>query len=294
MTWAGPSDAALPSDPAGLPFVTFAHARAQGDYALACQQIADVALRRGILPTPGAGRKACAALLSAQDLDLDAEHRRSLATTRVVSVRVTPGHARVTVQTTLYGITPRATGAAVVEHGQWRIAELPSDAHVGRSYVRDVTNSSMEPTLHVGDTVLVDHAAYESASPRMGDLIVFHPPAGADGIGRCGKRPPAGQACAVATPRNLKTNFLKRIVARPGDRLSLRRGRLTRNGQRVVENFSRPCRTEDPGCTFPRSLTVPAGHYYVLGDNRAFSSDSRVWGPVTRSAIIGRVTRLGP
>lgn len=291
--WVVPSDAALPSDPAGMPFVTFAHARAAGDYALACEQIAPATLTTGIIPpTLGAGRKACASTLSAQDEDLDDEHRLSLASTRVVKVQVKPGRARVTVQATLYGIQPRSTGTAVIEHGQWKISELPSGAHVGSSFLQLIPSSSMQPTLLAGDTVLVDHAAYRHQKPRIGDIVVFHPPVGAEGIGRCAKRPPPGQACAVATRRNSQVNFVKRIVAGPGDRVSIRRGRVTRNGVRAREEFITPCGPTGLDCDLPRAFAVAKGRYYVLGDDRGASADSRVWGPVARSAIVGRVSRL--
>lgn len=286
--------AAEPSDPAGLPFVTFAHARAQQDYVRACRQLVTATLRHEFAAADlSRSRTACERSLASSDEDADAEHRRSFASTRVVNVRVTPGWARVTVQTTLYGLQPRATGTAVIENGQWKIAALPSNAHVGQSYLSEVTNSSMEPTLQPGDTVLVDHAAYEHAAPRIGDLIVFHPPIGAKGSGRCGKRPPIGQACAVATPRNSQTNFLKRIVAGPGDRVAIHHGRVSRNGRMAKEAFVRPCHPKDD-CNFPRTFTVAPGRYYVLGDNRGASADSRYWGPVARHAIVGRVTRLDP
>lgn len=291
----GPSEAALPSDPAGVPFVTFAHARAQGDYILACEQVSQAALTAGVIPaTVGAGRRACAAALGAQDEGLNEEHRRSFASTRVVKVRVKPGRARVTVQATLYGIEPRSTGTAVMERGQWRISELPSGAHVGSSFLRVVPSSSMQPTLMAGDTVLVDHAAYDERSPRIGDIVVFRPPLGAVGVGRCGRRPPTGQACAIATPRNLRSSFIKRIVAGPGDRISIRGGRVVRNGRRAREDFITPCRASGFDCELPRTFTVARGRYYVLGDDRGASLDSRGWGPVAREAIIGPASRLGP
>ena len=292
---AGPSDAALPSDPAGAPFVTFAHARAQVDYILACEQFSEAALIDGVIPaTVGAGRKACAAALSAQDDGMDEEHRRSLVSTRVVKVRVKPGRARVTVQATLYGVEPRSTGTAVMEHGQWKISELPSGAHVGSSFLRVVPSSSMRPTLMAGDTVLVDHAAYRRRSPGIGDIVVFHPPLGAVGVGRCGRRPPTGQACAIATPRDLRSSFIKRIVAGPGDRISIRGGRVIRNGRQAREDFITPCGPRGRDCDLPRTFTIARGRYYVLGDDRGASLDSRVWGPVGREAIIGPVRRLGP
>lgn len=293
----GPSRAASPSDAAGVPFVTFAHATAKGDYSLACEQIARVTLLREIAPRPPtleAARRACAQTLKSQLKDLDGGRRRSLASTRVVNVRVKAGRARVTVQRTLYGVRPRSTGTAILEDGQWKIAKAPSGAHVGSSLVFQIPSDSMAPTLHPGDTVLVNRAVYRHSRPRVGDIVVFHPPAGALRERKCGKRPPAGQACTRATPRNSAVNFVKRIVARPGDRISIRRGRVIRNGKRAAEGFIKPCLRGDGNCDFPRTFTVPAGRYYLLGDNRGASDDSRHWGPVRERSIVGRVRRIGP
>lgn len=291
----GSSGAASPGDAAGAPFVTFARATAAGDPRLACDQLAVTLLRDGTPRTRSvrALREACVVSLSAQAADLDPEHRHSLAGTRVVQVRVRPGRARVTVQTTLYGVQPRSTGAAVVEDGRWKIAEQPSGAHVDSSLIEQIPSESMVPTLHAGDTALVDRAAYRRAKPQIGDIVVFHPPAGAQREKQCARRPPAGQACATATPRNSTAKFVKRIVAAPGDRVAIRRGHVIRNGTPVKEGFVAPC-SRGEGCDFPRTLTVTAGSYYVLGDNRGASDDSRYWGPVALESIIGRVRRLGP
>lgn len=292
---AASSRAALPSDPAGVPFVTFSQALAQGDYALACEQLAAVTLKRATIPPPpnvGSARKACALGLASDDANLDEADRQSLASTRVVRVRVTPGRARVTIETTFLGIHPRSTGTALMEDGRWKILKLPSDPHVGTSYLREIPSESMLPTLHVGETVLVDHAAYRHTAPRVGDIVVFHPPVGAETAGQCGRRPPRRQACAIATPRNSRTTFVKRIVARAGDRIALRRGWLYRNGRRASEPYVKPCTPRDHGCNFPRTFRVAPGRYYVLGDNRGASDDSRYWGPITAASIVGKVRRL--
>jgi signal peptidase I len=284
--------AASPSDAAGVPFVTFAHALAQGDYVLACAQLSDRALLDAAPRLPNAGpiRTRCPAELEAEADGLD---KARLASTRVVAVRVTPGRARVTVQTTFADIQPIATGTAIVEGGAWKILETPSDAHVGTSYLYTIPSESMLPTLRIGDTALVDHAAYKHVKPKVGDIVVFHPPAGAGSANECAKRPPEGQACAVATRRTAGTNFIKRIVAKPGDRISIRKGRVVRNGKLAREPFITPC-DEFSACDFPRTFTVAAGRYYVLGDNRAASDDSRYWGPVAAKAIVGRLGRVIP
>lgn len=280
------SSRASPNDDAGVPFVTFAQATAGSDYALACRQLARPALR-------GRTRRACAEQLRAQAAEDPAGIRR-LASTRVVKVRVKPGRARVTVQTTFADLEPRATGTAVVEDGTWRIREPPSGEHVGSLFLYTVPSESMVPTLHVGDTALVDQDAYRHAKPAIGDIVVFHPPAGAQSDKQCAKRPPKRQACATATRRNADAKFIKRIVAGPGDRISIRDGHVIRNGRRVAEPFVSPCGRDGQGCDFPRTFTVAPGRWYVLGDNRGSSDDSRYWGPVARRALVGRVGRIIP
>ncbi len=279
----------------GAPFLTQAHAIARGDYARACAQLSRVVLRKVKARSLRAARKVCVKQLRSQAKDLDEGRLRSLASARIVKVRVNHRRARVTVQTTLYGLEPRATGTAIREDGRWKIAKLPSGAHVGRSLVERIPSESMFPTLHAGDTVLVDQDAYLQATPAIGDIIVFHPPAAAlTRTHPCAKRPPRGQACAKAEQRDAKVLFVKRIVAGPGDRISIRHGHVIRNGMLAAEDFITPCGPGGLGCDFPRTFTVAAGHYYMLGDNRGESDDSRYWGPVAAASIIGRVQRVGP
>ena len=115
----------------------------------------------------------------------------------------------------------------------------------------------MVPTLRAGDTILVDQDAYRRAKPRIGDIVAFHPPAGAVRERRCGRRPPAGQACATATRRNSARNFIKRIVGRPGDRVSIRHGHVIRDGERARRTSSRPARPVKTATSRARSPSPP-------------------------------------
>jgi signal peptidase I len=286
--------APVTSQAAGAPFLTYAHALARGQYAVACAQLSKVVLRKAHAPSLEAARRVCFRQLRSAAKHLDQGRLRSLASTRVVKTRVEHGRARVTVQTTLYGYEPRATGTAVREDGRWKIARLPSGAHVGRSLVERIPSSSMAPTLRAGDTILVDQDAYRKGRPAIGDIVVFHPPIGAEGVGHCARRPPAGQACAAADRPDSEVLFVKRIVAGPGDRISIRDGHVIRNGTLAAEGFITPCGPGDEGCDFPRTFTVRAGRYYLLGDNRGASADSRCWGPIAAPSILGRVQRIGP
>jgi signal peptidase I len=98
--------------------------------------------------------------------------------------------------------------------------------------------------------------------------------------------PPPGQVCIKETPQKASINFIKRVVAGPGDRIKILDGHVIRNGKRQKDDYTAPCNGAD-GCTFPREVTVPAGHWFMMGDNRGSSDDSRFWGPVPRKWIIG-------
>ena len=78
-----------------------------------------------------------------------------------------------------------------------------------------------------------------------------------------------------------------RVVAGPGDTIAFRDGLVVRNGRPVSEPYAERC-TEDL-CEMPRPITVPDGTWFLAGDNRGESDDSRFWGPVPTSAIVGTV-----
>jgi signal peptidase I len=153
-----------------------------------------------------------------------------------------------------------------------------------------IPSPSMEPTLDVGQRVLVDRVGYRFSDPGIGDIVVFHPPEGADRE-RCGA-PDAGQgtarACSEPTPEESDTNFIKRIVAGPGDRLSIKDGHPVVNGVMAQEDFINPCNEPGEPCNFPKTITIPQNSYFMMGDNRDHSDDSRFWGPVPRDWIIGQ------
>ena len=161
-----------------------------------------------------------------------------------------------------------------------------AQALVVRPY--EIPSDSMEPTLGAGEHVIVSRIAYRLGDPAPGDIVVFHPPAGAAGGGaRCGVERPRGQACPRPTAERADTTFVKRVVAGPGDRIAIRRGRPVVNGRPVREPFAtRPCRPPSL-CDLPREIVVPPDHYFMMGDSRGGSIDSRYWGPVPREWLIG-------
>ena len=141
-----------------------------------------------------------------------------------------------------------------------------------------IPSGSMLDTLRPGDRVLVDRVVYHLRDPHRGDIVVFTPP---DERG---------------------VVYIKRIVGVPGDVLVSRDGRLYVNGHRAVEPYvHRTDGRADPTCALAgggadgtsapwclaEPYTVPPGHYFMMGDNRTDSDDSRDWGTVPRSAIVG-------
>jgi len=151
-----------------------------------------------------------------------------------------------------------------------------------------IPSASMEPTLDVGQRVLVSRVNYHFSEADRGDVVVFKPPKGADD-NVCGREsePNDGHPCSRPTDGKSKQNFIKRIVAVAGDRLKVLEGRVYINGKRQDEPFARL----DPGCdtcNLPKEITIPKGQYYMMGDNRGESADSREWGPVPKKWIIGK------
>ena len=148
-----------------------------------------------------------------------------------------------------------------------------------------IPSESMEPTLDIGQRVLVNRIGKRFGNPDVGEVVVFHPPKGSDS-NICGAPQQQGEPCRRPTRQRAEVNFIKRIVAGPGDRLSIIDGHVVRNGRRQEEPFIIDCATGQE-CDFEREITIPPGHYFMMGDNRGSSDDSRFWGPVPKEWIIG-------
>ena len=153
-----------------------------------------------------------------------------------------------------------------------------------------IPSASMEPTLDIGQRVLVSRVNYHVSEPDRGDVVVFKPPLGADN-NECGVRgfepSSRSQACPRPTSGESEQNFIKRIVAVGGDRLKVEQGRVYINGRIQEEPYIEP----DEGCqicNLPREIRVPPDHFFMMGDNRGESSDSREWGPVPKDNLIGQ------
>ncbi|MFL5825248.1 MAG: signal peptidase I [Thermoleophilaceae bacterium] len=148
-----------------------------------------------------------------------------------------------------------------------------------------IPSESMVPTLAVGQRVLVDRVTLHFSDPHRGDILVFKPPKGAD-TDSCGKAMPANTPCDTPTPQHSDTNFIKRVVGVAGDKLFVKAGRVYINGKLQKEPFIRPDASCEI-CNETNPITIPAGHFFMMGDNRGQSADSREWGPIPKKWIIG-------
>ena len=129
-----------------------------------------------------------------------------------------------------------------------------------------IKGNSMEPNYHDGEYLLTDKLTYRLKNPSRGDVIVFKPPVSQD------------------------EEYIKRIIALPGETISIRDGKYYINGKQLQENYI-PNSIYTNGKSFlPNNTdkTVPANSYFVSGDNRESSSDSRYWGFISKEAITGK------
>jgi signal peptidase I len=151
-----------------------------------------------------------------------------------------------------------------------------------------IPSPSMVPTLDVGQRVLTNRL---EDHPSIGDIVVFHPPHGADFqnpvCGASGQGSGTSQACDKPTPQESTQTFIKRVVGLPGDTISIVDGHVYRNGVRQKDSYIIRCDPGTPACNFRTPIKIPPGHYFMMGDNRPDSEDSRYWGPVPDNWIIG-------
>jgi signal peptidase I len=130
-----------------------------------------------------------------------------------------------------------------------------------------IPSPSMEPTLDVGDRVLVNKLSYKFHDVNRGDVVVFERPPGAS----------TGQNGEIK-------DLIKRVVAVGGDTVEAKEGNVYVNGEQIDEDYLEPGTPTD---NLPLT-TIPEGQVFVMGDNRTNSEDSRIFGPIDEDAIVGR------
>lgn len=151
-----------------------------------------------------------------------------------------------------------------------------------------IPSRSMVPTLIEGQRVFVDRLSNRFSDPERGQIVVFHPPSGAarpPGLELCGVPRAPDESCTRAAPGRADVTYIKRVMGVPGDRIAVVDGQVVRNGKPVDEPYAQRCAVAI--CNL-KAYTVPEDAYFMMGDNRDDSSDSRYWGAVPRSYVIGR------
>ncbi len=157
----------------------------------------------------------------------------------------------------------------------WEIIKVTAIVFVSAIVIRGfvaqpfvVEGSSMEPDFHNGEYLLVEKISYYLRQPTRGDVIVFK------------------------YPHNPDINYVKRIIGLPGETVRVFESQVFINGNKLTENYlsqgEKTVVSQSPDSPYEVALTD--NQFFVLGDNRQHSSDSRDWGPLERNNIIGKST----
>jgi signal peptidase I len=183
----------------------------------------------------------------------------------------------------LAGFTHTVTVASGTRH--WQVqAQIVNGFHPTRCVIDVATtqelknfyvpSAAMTPTIKAGDRVTVDLSAYDTSIPRRGDIVVF-------------RRPPAENCGGAPVP-----DLVKRVIGLPGNTISARGGKVYIDGKELPEPWL-PKVSSTYTSTFG-PIQVPKGDYFMMGDNRIDSCDSRDWGPLPGSYIVGKVVKVIP
>lgn len=126
-----------------------------------------------------------------------------------------------------------------------------------------IKGQSMHPTFPDGEYLLTEKVSYYRGNPQRGDVIVFKPPISED-------------------------EFIKRVIALPGETVMVLNGKVFINNEELKEDYIKVETSPSSFLSEGERYTVPEGNYFVMGDNRPNSSDSRAWGPITKKVITGK------
>jgi len=126
-----------------------------------------------------------------------------------------------------------------------------------------IKGASMEPNFPDAEYLLTEKVSYYKNDPQRGDVVVFKPPISED-------------------------EFIKRIIGLPADTIMVLNGRVFINDSELKEDYIKVDTNASTFLSEGEKYTVPTGNYFVMGDNRSHSSDSRSWGPITKKVIAGK------
>ncbi|MBI5449483.1 signal peptidase I [Candidatus Gottesmanbacteria bacterium] len=130
---------------------------------------------------------------------------------------------------------------------------------------QEINGASMEPSFYNGEFILTNKIIYKFRNPKRGEVVIFK------------------------SPKNKEIDYIKRVIGLPGDTVKLYKSALYVNGQKLEEPYLAPGVYIFGGSYLAEGyeVTVPSGMYFVVGDNRPHSSDSREFGPVSKEDFIG-------
>jgi len=142
---------------------------------------------------------------------------------------------------------------------------LPIRTYIAQPFI--VSGASMEPNFHNGEYLIIDELTYELRLPERGEVVVFR------------------------YPLNPSEFFIKRVIGLPGEKVEIKNGKITINGLELAEPYLLANLETAPNV----KMELTENQYFVLGDNRPHSSDSRFWGALPKEKIMGRaLVRLWP
>lgn len=129
-----------------------------------------------------------------------------------------------------------------------------------------VKGASMETNFHDGEYILTDKISYRFNDPKRGEVVIFK------------------------APRNPELDYIKRIIGLPGEKIEIENGSVFINDKELKEEYLPEDLNVSGGLFLPKGkeITIPDSSYFVLGDNRHHSSDSREWGPIQKENIVGK------
>ena len=131
-----------------------------------------------------------------------------------------------------------------------------------------IPSNSMQPTLLPNDYIFVSTRAYKNTSPQINDVITF------------------------LYPKDRNINYIKRLIALPGDRVSIEKFVVYVNGKAIEQPYLDETLTQKSASRYMQEKVIPQNSFFVMGDNRDNSNDSRFFGMIDRSDIIGKATRI--